>query len=433
MTLLEATYGGGVRLLQAATPLLARLVPRQREQLAARAASTAAFADWARTGRDPGRTLLMVHAASAGELRQAEPVLRRLHSRHPDWQFACTVYSASGLPVARELPVDAFGLLPWDTGAEMAALLDALCPSAIVISKLDLWPVLARSANERGIPLALIAGTVRSGSGRLRWPARSLLRPAYAALGAISAASSGDADRLVQLGADRNRTSVDGDPRADAVLERIAATPPPARDRNLLVAGSTWPADEAVLLDAFTRVRARHPAARLMIAPHRPIFAALESLRHAGLAVGLEPTRFRAQGAESDPLAVVDEVGPLAFLYGQGAIAYVGGGFGRAGLHSVLEPAAWGTPVLVGPAGIENPDARRLSEAGGCVTLPAAGAADRLADQWLRWITDDPMRTRAGNAARRAVESARGAADRATAVVERLVGMSEGPALRRPL
>lgn len=433
MTLLEASYGGGIRLLQAATPLLTRLFPRQRELLTARAASTAAFADWAKTRRDPGRTLLLVHAASAGELRQAEPVIRRLRSRHPQWQFACTVYSESGLSVARELTVDAFGLLPWDTEPEMAALLDALRPAAIVISKHDLWPILARSAKARGIPLALLAATVRQGSGRLSWPTRDLLRPAYGALDTISAVSPADADRLAQLGADRTRTSIDGDPRADAVLERIAASPPPRRDPNLLVAGSTWPADETVLLDAFTRVRARHPGARLMIAPHRPISTALQSLRRAALAVGVEPTRFRAEGAESAPLVVVDEVGPLALLYGQGAIAYVGGGFGRAGVHSVLEPAAWGSPILVGPAGFENADARRLSEAGGCVMLPRAGAVDYLAGQWLGWIEDEPTRARAGTAARGAVESARGAADRATAVIERLLEMREGPAPHRPL
>ena len=77
----------------------------------------------------------------------------------------------------------------------------------------------------------------------------------------------------------------------------------------------------------------------------------------------------------------------LATLYGAGTIAYVGGGFGRAGLHSVLEPAAWGVPVVFGPRWQESRDAGLLLEAGAARALEADGdAAGTLAELWIGWI-----------------------------------------------
>jgi 3-deoxy-D-manno-octulosonic-acid transferase len=129
---------------------------------------------------------------------------------------------------------------------------------------------------------------------------------------------------------------------------------------------------------------------------------------------------------------IVDEVGPLAFLYGQGAIAYVGGGFRRAGLHSVLEPAAWGVPVLAGPGGGGNREARMLEMRGGLVVLRHPGSCAQLAHQWTAWLDDSAARERAGDAAREAVAAGSGAAERAVHMVERLVETQRGPALSRP-
>ena len=89
------------------------------------------------------------------------------------------------------------------------------------------------------------------------------------------------------------------------------------------------------------------PAARLILVPHEPSPEAVERVQRAAERVGA-PTRAAAEHRRGrNPLVVVDRVGVLATLYGAGKLAYVGGGFGTAGLHSVLEPAAWGLPVIV--------------------------------------------------------------------------------------
>jgi 3-deoxy-D-manno-octulosonic-acid transferase len=376
---------------------------------------------WGRDLRQPGRPLVLVHAASAGELRQAEPIIRRLRARHPDWQLAATYFSRSALHVAESLPLDAHGLAPWDTPAAVSALLDAVRPSAIIIAKHDLWPQLAAEASRRETPIALIAATVRSGSSRLRWPARRLLAPAYASLARIGAVSPADADRLTLLGARPQCIEVLGDPRYDGVIERIAGLPRPVPHPGAIIAGSTWSADEDVLLGALRQVRRERPEVRLVIVPHEPQPSALRRLHTAARRLGLPAPVPMAHATERDQLVVVDRVGGLAETYALGTIAYVGGGFGRAGLHSVLEPAAWGVPVIVGPRSLDSADAVRLHAAKGLHRLPPQGSAAVLEAWWLEWLADPEWCREAGVAARAAVEAGAGAADRCTALVESLL------------
>ncbi len=392
---------------RAAIALAARVAPRD-----------STLPSWGVTNRDRARPLLLFHAASAGELRQAEPVIRRLRSRHPGWQVAVSYFSRSGRQVAESLPVDATGLAPWDTSRDVAALLDSLAPTAIVIAKHDLWPALAAAAAVRKIPLMLIAATVRPGSGRLRWPACGILAPAYASVTRIAAVSDDDAARLVTLGCSPDRIHVLGDPRYDGALERIVAAPPCTSHPNTLVAGSTWPADDAVLLAAFRQARQERPDVRLILVPHQPSAAGFRRIAGRAAALGLPAPVRHAAATERDPLIVVDEVGQLAFLYGLGAIAYVGGGFGRAGLHSVLEPAALGLPIVVGPNSEESADAQRLEEARALVRLSPGRAAAVLEAWWMKWLVDTGSRAAAGIQARAVVEAGRGAADRCAAMVE---------------
>ena len=125
---------------------------------------------------------------------------------------------------------------------------------------------------------------------RLRWPARAVARPGYAAADAIGAISQSDAERLAELGARAQRIAVTGDPRIDSVLDVIATQPTQSPDQKLLVAGSTWPADEDLLLEAFATVRQQPPDARLLLVPHQPSSEHLERLDQAILARGLPPS-----------------------------------------------------------------------------------------------------------------------------------------------
>jgi 3-deoxy-D-manno-octulosonic-acid transferase len=191
------------------------------------------------------------------------------------------------------------------------------------------------------------------------------------------------------------------------------------------VAGSTWPPDEAVLLDAFARLRARRPDARLILVPHEPTEEHLTTVdRRAALAGLPPPVRLSAADGPA-PLLVVDRVGVLATLYGAGTMAYVCGAFGRAGLHSVLEPAAWGVPVAFGPRWRNSRDAALLLEAGAAEALGGPGRSrspsEALLGHWESWVTDEARRAAQGGRAREVVARGVGAARRSAEMLAGLI------------
>ena len=351
---------------------------------------------------------------------QARAILEVLRSRHPDWQIAFTHFSPSAESSAAQHPADVHAYLPADLPADVDAALDALRPSALVFVKLDVWPELATRAASRGIPVLLVAGTVSPVSGRTGWPARALTRPAYESITRAGAIADDDAMRLAQLGLPRERITITGDPRFDSVAAMVdsAANEKPLMQRTAhkaLVAGSTWGTDEAVLLDAFAIVRKKQRDARLVIAPHEPTSAHLDAVDQAALQRGLPgPRRLGAAQGDED-FVLVDRVGILARLYGMGDFAYVGGGFGSAGLHSVLEPAAWGKPVIFGPNWRSSREAGLLLKTGGGVSLASAG---KLAEWWLGWLESDSARSVAGHAALQVVRSGLGGAEANAKLVE---------------
>lgn len=424
-------YRGGVRLATALLPVAARLSPKLGKAHRARAGVLERLGRWAAVHRDPARPLAWFHAPSVGEGLQAEAVMRALRSVRPAWQLAFTHFSSSAEALARRVPADIADYLPYDTPEAADALLELLRPTVLVFTKLDLWPELATRAARRGVRVVLVAATVRPGSGRLGWPARSLLAPGYEALSAVAAIDPADAVRVSALGARPAVVAVEGDPRYDSVAAKVAAVDrgdPLLRfggDSPTLVAGSTWPDDEAILLESFAHIRTAHPGARLIVVPHEPTphhLARLEDL--AGRLRLPVPVRLSA-AAGPVPLLAVDRVGVLAALYGSGTMAYVGGGYRKAGLHSVLEPAAWGIPVLMGPRWTESRDAALLREAGGAVGLPDRfGPEDpmlALTRSWSGWIKDGSARREAGRRARAVVEAGLGASARNAAVVVKVV------------
>ena len=427
-----AIYRAVARLASGLAPALSRLSPKLAAGHRGRHGAAERLSDWASRHRDPTRPLVWVHASSVGEGLQAESVLLELRRRRPTAQYVYTHFSPSAEALARRLPVDAADYLPYDLPGPVDALLRSLTPDLVAFSKLDLWPELAVRAAARGAAVAIVAATVSPGSGRLRWPARALLRRGYEAVSAAAAISEEDAARLVRLGVSSDRIRVLGDPRYDSVVERIAGVGAEepllrfGRGAPTLVAGSTWPEDESVLLGAFATVLARHPATRLILVPHEPTERHLLATERRAARSGLPAPLRLARAQEVAPLLLVDRVGVLARLYGAGAMAYVGGGFGRAGLHSVLEPAAWGIPVTFGPRWRESRDAAALLEAGAARALTGRGdaASMELAGIWSDWIERDNERKAAGGRAKTVVQRGRGASARAA---ELLAGLISSP------
>ena len=375
--------------------------------------------------RDRTRPLIWFHAPSVGEGLQATPVMSRVRAKRADVQLAYTYFSPSAATFAQRNGADFCDYLPFDRAADMRAAIEALQPTVLIFSKLDVWPMLVHEASQRGVALGMISATLAEGSGRRGGLAAALSRDAYAALQAVGAIDAADAGRLVEIGVRESVIRITGDTRYDQVWARAAATGSAAPwlerfriiPRITLVAGSTWPADEAVLLPAWRALAAKFPASlRLIIAPHEPTSAHLAPIEQWAAAAGLRCARLDAAGDAQADVVLVDRTGVLGDLYAAADVAYVGGGFHAAGLHSVLEPAAFGAPVVFGPRFANSRDAELLLSDGAAKSVREERDMITVLTNWLS-PTDAAQRLAAGALARQRVARGRGAADRATELV----------------
>lgn len=397
-----------------------------RRLLSGRTGLIARYEKWGASGRDPQRKLLWMHAPSVGEGLQALPVLQLIRARRPDVQIAYTFFSPSAEQFARGLAADFADYLPFDIAGDADRAVSALRPNALVYSKLDIWPTITETVAARGVKLGVISATLPGGSQRSGIVGRELLGDAYRAIDLVGAISAGDAGRFEAHGVSPERIRVTGDTRYDQVWDRAKRSSelPVVRtlrsDRPTLIAGSTWPSDERRLLPAWREVARRIPKARLIIAPHESSDTHTRALLVWAKAAGFTAARIDEASADTDVI-VVDRNGILGDLYADGHAAYVGGGFHRAGLHSVLEPAAFGVPVLFGPQNSRSPDAKPLAAAGGGVEVSSQA---EIFESIVRFLESSVERDSAGEKAMAFVRRGLGAAERSYELVSELLDRS---------
>jgi 3-deoxy-D-manno-octulosonic-acid transferase len=445
VSLLENLYNVAVNALRPLLPAFGAASPKVSAAVEGRRAAAAEIMRWAERERDPFRPLLWLHGSSAGELAGAIPVVDRVRSEMPELQLLVSYSSPSAESVLEELAADYAGYPPLETMAACREALEGSRPDAMVFAKLDAWPALTRAAAELGVQLGMINATVRPSSSRLRGPGRQLLVPSYGRLDGVGAVSDEEIERLEMLGTRRQAIRVTGDASFERALARVdrarhaaSATgtrlPPAGAGHVRLCAGSTWPEDERVLIEAAAALAAAgrnagEEALDLVLVPHEPDPQAIRRIRdlcleHLGVEPRLwselsDPERTASDATDSPPPLVVDAVGFLAELYLECDLAWVGGGIGGEGLHSVVEPAAAGLPVLFGPV-YDRWEARQMVQRG--VALEAE--PDDVPDALSALMSDARRRTEMGAEARLYVEGGRGATEASARLVLDLLGKS---------
>jgi 3-deoxy-D-manno-octulosonic-acid transferase len=439
VSLLENLYNVAVNVLRPLLPAFGAASPKVSAAVEGRRVAAGEIARWAERERDPFRPLLWLHGSSAGELAGAIPVVERVRSERPELQLLVTYSSPSAESVLDELAPDHAGYPPLETMTDCRAAIEGSRPDALVFAKLDAWPALTRAAADAEVRLGMINATVRPSSTRLRGPGRQLLVPSYGRLDGVGAVAEGEIERLEMLGTRTESIRVTGDASFERALERVDRArdaeltgarrlPQKSTNRVRLCAGSTWPEDERVLVEgAATLARSQTEAEDgagldLVLVPHEPNASALKRIRelcvrHLGVeprlwSEGPDPVAGGSSGVETPAPLVVDAVGFLAEVYLECDLAWVGGGIGGEGLHSVVEPAAVGLPVLFGPVH-DRWEAREMVRQGVAIEVPPEEVAPVLADL----LADSQRRADMGAGARLYVESGRGATEASARLV----------------
>jgi 3-deoxy-D-manno-octulosonic-acid transferase len=372
------------------------------------------------------RPIIWVHAVSLGEVVAAAPLVKALHEHHPEFRYIVTTVTETGREAVeqrlggiaehRYAPLD----FPW----AVAAMVRRLRPLLYLFVETELWPNLLWTLHRQDVPSVLVNGRLSSRSFRRQdVPViRSFYRSVLQTLNLCLMQSERDGDRLVALGADPTRVHVTGNIKFDQPLPAIRSDELLRRSfgieehEQLILAGSTHPGEEEMLVSAYRHIVKTYPSTVLMLAPrHIERAERVETtLRDAGLVV---QRRSRIREQQSGPRVVIlDTRGELARAYREAVVAFVGGTLVPVGGHNLLEPAVWGTPVMFGPHTDHCAEvATLLSEAGGGRRV--TGVEDLVASL-EEWLGQPDTRYRAGQAAKQAVLDNQGALTRSLEFIE---------------
>ena len=339
----------------------------------------------------PNEKVVWMHCASLGEYEQGLPVLTALKNKYPTYFYLVTFFSPSGYEVRKNHGIaDMVTYLPWDTKADVNRFVAQVKPVMALLVKYEFWPNLIRALQRKDVPLFLIAGLFRQNQRFFKpwgYSQRKLLRE----FTHLFVQNDVSLKLLQSIGIQQVRIS--GDTRYDRV--GASKTPLPFMEsfvgnRKCVIAGSTWPEDEAVLLEAI----AQTPSDWCwLIAPHEMHEDKLLQLMTKLPKGSVRYSQSKTSAFTNCPVLVLDTVGMLNRCYAYGDIAYVGGGMGRSGLHNILEPAAEGIAVVIGKNYQKFPEAKALIDLGGVVSITSA---DDCTNQVLKLMQNDRLRNEKG-------------------------------------
>ena len=367
---------------------------------------------------------IWVHAVSVGEVNAAAPLIEALMRRYADHRFVITTVTPTGSERVQKL----FGgrvfhvYLPYDLPASVERFLDRIRPKLAVIMETEIWPNLFFECHRRRIPIVVANARLSERSLKGYGPVRPLARAAIRCATQVAAQSQADAARLLTLGANPETLTIAGNVKFDMAVpadllgagEAVRTTWGEARP--VWIAASTHEGEELPAIEAHTRVLKRFPDAMLLLAPRHPerFRPAAQLCRQYG---------FRSAVRSEDQVAardtecfVIDTLGELLQFYAASDVAFVAGSLEPIGGHNVLEPAALGRPVLVGPHTFNFAEITESLVAAGAALR--VGDATELGDAVVRLFAEPQRRAAMGATALAAVERERGAVLRVLGIVE---------------
>ncbi|HUU72356.1 MAG TPA: lipid IV(A) 3-deoxy-D-manno-octulosonic acid transferase [Burkholderiales bacterium] len=370
-------------------------------------------------GQKATRPIVWIHAVSVGETRAAEPLVRQLMERHPDKQILLTNMTPTGRETAEALFRDdvLHSYLPYDLTSAVDRFLNHFKPEAAIIMETELWPTLVARCFHHGIPAHLVNARLsgRSEKRYARFP--GLTRDLLGRLTTICAQTNRDAERFRRLGAPR--VEVTGNLKFDRSAPEkqltIGADLREAfgRERHVFLAASTREGEEALLLEAITRIN--DPALLTVIVPRHPqrFDAVADMLDHHGLAY-----QRRSENRPVDATTRVvlgDSMGEMFAYYAACDIAFIGGSLLPLGGQNLLEACAVGKPVIIGPHTFNFEEATEQAiEAGAAIRVLNPASLTKTVSTLL---SDPVQATRIGEAGRTFMTMHRGATGRTLSTI----------------
>ena len=310
------------------------------------------------------------HAASLGEYEQGLPVIERIKEKFPSHKIVLTFFSPSGYEVRKNnLVADVTVYLPLDTKKNARHFLSLVHPEMVFFIKYEYWPNYLNELRKLGTPTYLISGIFRKNQLFFKWYGR-FYRTALNTFTYFFVQNESSKKLLLELG--KTNLAVSGDTRFDRVasilekdnsLDFIEAF---KNDTLTVVAGSSWPKDENLLVDYINQTSEK---IKFIIAPHNIKEEQIQELKNSIFKKVVLFSEKSTKNLADFDVFIIDTIGILTKIYSYADIAYVGGGFGNPGVHNILEPATFGVPIVIGPNFSHFAEATALVNMEGCISI----------------------------------------------------------------
>ena len=323
------------------------------------------------------------HCASLGEYDMALPLIEACVAADPSVEIVVSFYSPSGMQHYHKRGFEPFAVfyLPTDLPGQMRRLVKAVGASRLYVPKYEFWPNMLREAQKAQVSIYSVSTMLRSSQVYFKWYG-GFFRKALQCVTYFGVQNQQTQQFLLTIGIEPEKIEILGDLRFNRVLEAKAKAKPNALLEQfvgaspLLILGSSWPAEEALLLEFLQKKPDALEQFKILIAPHDLSKGHLNQLKTQF------PTAVFYSEHENSNLAqyqilILDTIGHLSAAYQYGAVAFVGGGFSGS-LHNILEPLAYGLPVLFGPKHEKFPEAQQFIDLGFAQVVETAEGLDQI-------------------------------------------------------
>jgi len=383
------------------------------------------------------KDIIWVHAVSVGEVIAASSIIDAIRKRFPKYSFLISTVTDTGQDMARKAVSDPKKIIyfPLDFRWIVNKVLKVIQPKLFIMVETELWPNFIRETKKREIPLAVVNGRISPSSFKGYRIIKPFLKKVLSNVDLFCMQSKLDEERIISLGAPKEKVYTTGNVKFDGLKTEISDREKLAEELKIslkdlvLIAGSTHPKEEEIILDIYQKAKEESPSLKLILVPRHPErIPEVESLcknrnlsyiRRSQITAGT-PTDVGVGSPITDyrPIILLDTIGELAKIYSLATIVFVGGSLVPIGGHNVLEPAALGKAPLFGPY-MHNfvESARLLLEGEGGIQ---ARDREELLENILDLLKNSEKREKTGKRAQEIVKRHQGASERTVELIGKL-------------
>lgn len=353
------------------------------------------------------------HASSLGEFEQGRPVIEKIKAEYPQYKILLTFFSPSGYEVRKNYePADVICYLPFDTPYKVKKFINLANPCMAVFIKYEFWGNYLNELRRKEIPVYVISAIFRKEQLFFKWYGK-IYRKFLSCFNHLFVQDENSGKLLRSI--DLTNVTVAGDTRFDRVLDvynnrrNIPGIDTfhynsKGEKAPILIAGSSWPADEKILINYFNE----HTDLKLIIAPHEMPREHLMQIEARLQRPSIRLSEAFGKDLSDKDCIIVDSFGLLSSIYRYGDMAYIGGGFGH-GIHNTLEAAVYGIPVIFGHKYHKFKEAQDLINVGGGFPISSEDDFNARMNDFLSYHS---LLEEAGEAAGNFVKDNAGATDK---------------------